>query len=1275
MKKILHTADWHIGNFAGPEKDGQNIRALDIRASIESSVQKAFEEKPELFIIAGDLFHQNRVWADRGLEEVDFAIEELERIASNGKTQLVVLRGTPNHDGSPQFTALGRHFANHSNVHIVMNPCVLDIGTTSVACLPGFDRGVFRAKFPTLSKEEEDLVFTEELGKIVLALRAECKEENTTVLVTHYTVPGSNMESGQVQFFAQHEPIITPDVLATANFDLVTLGHIHRPQRVESCKNTFYSGAICQMNFNDEGQERGYWLHEFEQKTLTQSKFQTVPSREFFTISLDSEDVIEINSGTLDLFSKYDVRDKITRVRYNCDEENAKALNKAQIQNHLYQAGAFWVSEIVAGKVEISVNRNKMDDKNDPYTCLQEYMQEKAFPQAKIKTIKELASPIIDTVLAQSKQSLYSGIFEPVEISVKNYRNYAEETFSFKDITFCTINGVNGAGKSSLFMDAILDCIYEEPREGDLTGWIRADEKARSGSISFTFNLGEKQFRVVRTRAKSGKATLNLSENVSGEWVNRSADKFKDTQEEILNVVGMDSLTFKSCALIMQDQYGLFLQADKESRVAVMSNILGLGMYGDMQEKAKVQLSEANRAILQLTDKVNALNEGASSLETLQQELDSTNEAIATLKKQQETATAKREDALRTLSLTNKATENVIELNKHIQALTERLNGIEAKRSDTERRLATAEASVALEAEITTHVELGKALDTELERLRLTVENSTEKTEDYKQVQATIAVLEAELLKIGQDILTNTKKSEQLLTQANDPTLEIKYGEWLTKKAEQEKLSQTSALWQQTQNEYIELQNKYNQSKSEYDIDYHCKCEELKQLQKKMELLDNSGCVDAANANCSFLADAKEAQAKYPEKLEFCKAWKESRLRAVSVFEKAMNEKKAELESLDFDPERMRVITTEVNALESFAVAYQNKQALEEQAQAFADIAQRLTQEQITKQQNLEAQQEKQKSLVSVIADLVEQDKKLQELESKCVEMQRWYQLYENLPVQKERIATETERVAELSKEKEAVTEEKNNKEAEKAKELLGLVNLEMHQREYAEAKQECEVIQSHLDTLQTSLGAITERHNKVLAGMEEAKELHAEIAMLGEKSAGYEVLKVAFSPDGIPHNIIRSMLPLITSTANQILGQMTGGKMGVDFRTEKVLKSNSKKEVITLDVFIEEYGKPSLPYASKSGGEKVKSALAVILALAEMKSLSAGVQLGMLHIDEPPFLDGDGVQAYCDALETISLRYSDIKIMAITHDPSMKARFPQNLDVVKTQDGSRVIA
>ena len=135
----------------------------------------------------------------------------------------------------------------------------------------------------------------------------------------------------------------------------------------------------------------------------------------------------------------------------------------------------------------------------------------------------------------------------------------------------------------------------------------------------------------------------------------------------------------------------------------------------------------------------------------------------------------------------------------------------------------------------------------------------------------------------------------------------------------------------------------------------------------------------------------------------------------------------------------------------------------------------------------------------------------------------------------------------------------------------------------------------------------------------------------------------------------------------------MTSGKTELEFRTQKVQKSN-KKEVVTLDIFINEEGNGVLPYLSKSGGEKVKAALSSIIALAEIKASCAGVQLGMLFIDEPPFLDEEGVQAYCDALNTIGERYKNIKVMAITHDPTMKARFRESIEVIKTENGSKIV-
>jgi len=62
-----------------------------------------------------------------------------------------------------------------------------------------------------------------------------------------------------------------------------------------------------------------------------------------------------------------------------------------------------------------------------------------------------------------------------------------------------------------------------------------------------------------------------------------------------------------------------------------------------------------------------------------------------------------------------------------------------------------------------------------------------------------------------------------------------------------------------------------------------------------------------------------------------------------------------------------------------------------------------------------------------------------------------------------------------------------------------------------------------------------------------------------------------------------------------------------------------------------------------------------------------------MLFIDEPPFLDADGTEAYADALTNMAARNPGMRILAISHDPTMKARFSQNITVSAGENGSTV--
>ena len=55
--KILHTADWHLGTFRSPVKDGVNLRTEDTKRCLDELIRVANEEKPDYSLVSGDIFH------------------------------------------------------------------------------------------------------------------------------------------------------------------------------------------------------------------------------------------------------------------------------------------------------------------------------------------------------------------------------------------------------------------------------------------------------------------------------------------------------------------------------------------------------------------------------------------------------------------------------------------------------------------------------------------------------------------------------------------------------------------------------------------------------------------------------------------------------------------------------------------------------------------------------------------------------------------------------------------------------------------------------------------------------------------------------------------------------------------------------------------------------------------------------------------------------------------------------------------------------------------
>lgn len=160
MIKILHTGDIHLGDLAGPTKDGANLRRQDTLRCMDAIVNKARTEGPTVTIIAGDPFNRSRVWADTALDDVNDAISRFIVPLCEYSDAVVLMFGTMNHDNPRAFEVIRKATPDLKNLHIYTEPRVEHLvtseGPVQIMAVPGFDKARLRLFCPGADKETEN---------------------------------------------------------------------------------------------------------------------------------------------------------------------------------------------------------------------------------------------------------------------------------------------------------------------------------------------------------------------------------------------------------------------------------------------------------------------------------------------------------------------------------------------------------------------------------------------------------------------------------------------------------------------------------------------------------------------------------------------------------------------------------------------------------------------------------------------------------------------------------------------------------------------------------------------------------------------------------------------------------------------------------------------------------------------------------------------------------------------------------------------------------------
>lgn len=165
-----------------------------------------------------------------------------------------------------------------------------------------------------------------------------------------------------------------------------------------------------------------------------------------------------------------------------------------------------------------------------------------------------------------------------------------------------------------------------------------------------------------------------------------------------------------------------------------------------------------------------------------------------------------------------------------------------------------------------------------------------------------------------------------------------------------------------------------------------------------------------------------------------------------------------------------------------------------------------------------------------------------------------------------------------------------------------------------------------------------------------------------------YGKLTKAFGKDGVQAIIIDNVVDELTRATNTWLSEFSSEPMHISFVTQKQGAKGEWKE--TFDIEINTRHGPQ-PWHSLSGGEKFIVSFAIRLGLGSIQVRRMGGETQLLLLDEvSSSLDPYNIDIFISIIRKLERH---MKILVITHDPTLKDEFDTVITVRRTHSGSEV--
>jgi DNA repair protein SbcD/Mre11 len=313
---IAHLADLHLGfrAYHRVTPRGVNAREADVAQAFREAIERVIALRPDLVLIAGDVFHTVRP-SNASIAEAFRQFASLS--ARLPDVPVVMIAG--NHD-SPRSAETGNIlmlFREIPGVYVVTEEA-------ERVTLPGLSTSVFCIPHNALARSES-IEVAPDPGAAV------------NVLMLHGTVTGPRSEAKIRHVTEFGGGTIGDEVIAPERWDYVALGHYHVATAL--APNMWYAGATERTSANIWG-ERGPKGFVAYDTAARRGRFEPIPGRE--VIDLDwiagrGRAAAEVDEAIARAVATIEggIRDKVVRlVVTDLPRDVARALDHRRIREH-----------------------------------------------------------------------------------------------------------------------------------------------------------------------------------------------------------------------------------------------------------------------------------------------------------------------------------------------------------------------------------------------------------------------------------------------------------------------------------------------------------------------------------------------------------------------------------------------------------------------------------------------------------------------------------------------------------------------------------------------------------------------------------------------------------------------------------------------------------------------------------------------------------------------------------------------------------------------------